>query len=123
MSAYQQQVSVSLAQTGSKLGAVAGSLRQRMYAANAAGDYEKAKAADAVYQDCIYLAMRLGRIQIAAIDQSDEMIEALKAIKAVNKDLTAEKKRVADLKKKLDSTVGIIENVGKAVNKLTTLIS
>jgi len=123
MPTLQEQISVIVGRTGSNLGAMAGALRERMYEANAAGKYEKAKAADALYQDYTYEAMRLGRLQISAIDQSTEMKAALTAIKTVNKELADEKKRVANLKNTIDKAVKLIGKVGKAIDKVSKLIS
>jgi len=121
MATLKEQMANAVGTTGARMGAMAGALRERMYAANAAGEYEKATAADALYQDYTYEAMRMGRIRIAAIDESDDMKVALKAIKEVNKDLAAEKKRVADLTNKIDGAVELVGKVGQAIDKVGDL--
>lgn len=51
-----------LKDAGTNLGAVAGEIRERMYAATAVGDLEKAKAAEALYKEFTYLAMTTVRM-------------------------------------------------------------
>lgn len=121
MPSLKDRMAAAVGRTGNSLGAMAGALRERMYAANAKGELEKAKAAHALYKDYTFEAMRLGRIEIAAINQSQAMKDAVAALKAVNKDLTTEKKRVADLTKKIDGVAALIGKVESTVDKIGKL--
>ena len=118
MATLKEQLIEIVGEVGGNMGNLAGALRERMYAANAAGEFEIARAANALYQDYTYYAMQLGRLQIAAIDESDEMRAAIAALEEVNKKLEDEKERVKDLTNKIDTTAALVTQSEKVIKKV-----
>ena len=112
-----------LKDAGSNLGLVAGQIRERMYAATAAGDQEKAKAAEALYSEYTYLAMTMIRTQIAEVDESSQMLAAIAALRKANGILQQEKTKVSNLANSLDSAISVVKTATDALTTVNSLTS